>query len=172
MVQLVEERTLCRGKRVELIQRVYMYSTEVFVKDVVRFGQSVAIVPFKDMRKIVMVKQFRAPINKWILEIPAGRIEFGESPEEAVVRELREEVGYVPKYVQKLVSVYMSPGYSDEVIHIYVAKNLEYVGASPEKGELIEIVEVDIDKALEMILADNVVDAKTLIALLSVKQFS
>ncbi|MEM1683018.1 MAG: NUDIX hydrolase [Ignisphaera sp.] len=172
MVQLVEERTLCRGKRIELIQRVYMYSTEVFVKDVVRFGQSVAIVPFKDMRKIVMVKQFRAPINKWILEIPAGRIEFGESPEEAVVRELREEVGYVPKYVQKLVSVYMSPGYSDEVIHIYVAKNLEYVGASPEKGELIEIVEVDIDKALEMILADNVVDAKTLIALLSVKQFS
>ncbi|MEM1542450.1 MAG: NUDIX hydrolase [Ignisphaera sp.] len=172
MVQLVEERTLCRGKRVELIQRVYMYSTEVFVKDVVRFGQSVAIVPFKDMRKIVMVKQFRAPINKWILEIPAGRIEFGESPEEAVVRELREEVGYVPKYVQKLVSVYMSPGYSDEVIHIYVAKNLEYVGASPEKGELIEIVEVDIDKALEMILADDAADAKTLIALLSVKQLS
>lgn len=170
--ELVEEKPLCKGKRVELVQRLYRYNNDFFIRDVVKFGQSIAIVPLKENRKVIMIKQFRAPIGKWILEIPAGRIELGESSEEAVIRELKEEIGYVPKNVQKLVSVYISPGYSDEVLHIYLAKDLVYVGATPEKGELIEVVEVDLDKALEIVLENNIIDVKTLIALLMVRQHS
>lgn len=165
-LSLIEEHLLCRGKRVELFQRVYRYGNEVFVKDVIRFGQSVAVIPFKDVNKIIMIKQFRAAVGKWIYEIPAGRIEPGENIENTVLRELREEVGYEAKQLEKLVSVYISPGYSDEVIHIYVARDLVYVGSSPEKGELIEVIEIDLDKALEMIISSDIVDAKTLIALL------
>ncbi|MEM1645610.1 MAG: NUDIX hydrolase [Ignisphaera sp.] len=169
--EFIEEHTLCRGKRIELVQRIYRLGNDFIVKDVVKFGQSVAIVPVKNGKTIVLIKQFRAPVGRWIVEVPAGRIEYGETPEEAVVRELKEEIGYEPKYVKKLVSVYLSPGYSDEVIHVYLAKNLEYVGSSPEKGELIEVFEAELDKALELVLLSDIVDAKTLIALLIARKY-
>lgn len=170
-LEFIEERTLCRGRRIELVQRIYRFDGDFLVKDVVKFGQSVAIVPVKSGRTIVLIKQFRAPVGRWVVEVPAGRIELGEPPENAVVRELREEIGYEPKYIKKLVSIYLSPGYSDEVIHIYLAKDLKYVGSSPEKGELIVVFEVDLDKALELVLQSDIIDAKTLIALLIARDY-
>lgn len=170
--EFIEEYTLCRGKRTELAQRVYRYGSDIVVKDVVKFGQSVAVVPFKDNKTVVLIKQFRPAINRWIIEIPAGRIELGEDPLEAALRELKEEVGYEARYLRKLISIYPSPGYNDELIHIYLAKDLVYVGSRPEKEELIEVFEADLDTALDMILGGDVVDAKTLIALLIARHLS
>lgn len=168
---LIDEVTLCRGKRVELVQRIYRYGEDLLTKDVIKFGQSIAVTPFKDDRNVILIRQFRAAINRWILEIPAGRIEHGESPEQAVLRELKEEIGYEARYIKKLSSIYLSPGYSDEVIHLYIAKDLIYTGAKPEKGELIEVIEVNFDKALDILTKEEVVDAKTLISLLIVRHF-
>jgi ADP-ribose pyrophosphatase len=167
LVEVVEERLLCRGRRVELVQRVYSYGGRRFLRDVVRFGQSVAVVPLLG-REVILIRQFRAPVGGWVLEIPAGRVEPGESLEEAVTRELIEEVGYRPRRLERLVSLYMSPGYSDEVLHIYLATDLEYVGSNPEPGELIEVVRLDIEKALEYVLG-GVADAKTAVALLTLR---
>ena len=167
LVEVVEERLLCRGRRVELVQRVYSYGGRRFLRDVVRFGQSVAVVPLLG-REVILIRQFRAPVGGWVLEIPAGRVEPGESLEEAVTRELIEEVGYRPRRLERLVSLYMSPGYSDEVLHIYLATDLEYVGSNPEPGELIEVVRLDIEKALECVLG-GVADAKTAVALLTLR---
>jgi ADP-ribose pyrophosphatase len=167
LVEVVEERLLCRGRRVELVQRVYSYGGRRFLRDVVRFGQSVAVVPLLG-REVILIRQFRAPVGGWVLEIPAGRVEPGESLEEAATRELIEEVGYRPRRLERLVSLYMSPGYSDEVLHIYLATDLEYVGSSPEPGELIEVVRLDIEKALECVLG-GVADAKTAVALLTLR---
>lgn len=168
LVEVVEERPLCRGKRVELVQRVYSYGGRRFLRDVVKFGQSVAVVPLLG-REVVLIKQFRAPVGGWVLEIPAGRVEPGEDPEEAATRELVEEVGYRPRKLEKLVSLYMSPGYSDEVLHIYLATDLEYVGSNPEPGELIEVVKLDLEEALEQVLS-GVADAKTAVALLALSR--
>lgn len=168
---LIEEKPLCKGVRVEVIQRTYEFEGMRFVRDTVLFGSSVAVVPLKAGGRVVLIKQFRAPINGWVLEIPAGRVEIGESPEEAAVRELEEEVGYRPRKLVKVASIYTTPGYSDEILHLYIALNLEEVRRHPEIGELIEVVEMGVDEALEAVLGGGVADSKTLLGLLLVKRF-
>ncbi len=168
MVELVEERVLCGGKRVILVQREYSYSGRRFVRDVVLFGQSVAVIPLRG-REVLLIKQFRAPVGDWILEVPAGRVEPGESPEDAARRELIEEVGYEPTKLTKLSSLYMSPGYSDEVLHVYLAEGLRFVGSNPEPGELIEVVSLELSEALATVLEKPVADAKTVASLLLLK---
>jgi ADP-ribose pyrophosphatase len=145
-----------------------MFGDVVFTKDVVRFGQAVAIIPIIG-DEVILIKQFRPSLNKWILEVPAGRVEVNEALEDTARRELIEEVGYDAKTLIKLVSIYPAPGYSDEVLHIFLAKDLTYVGSKLEVGELIEVVKVRLDSALDLVLSDDVVDAKTLISLLILK---
>jgi ADP-ribose pyrophosphatase len=134
----------------------------------VRFGQAVAIIPIIG-DEVILIKQFRPSLNKWVLEVPAGRVEVNEALEDTARRELIEEVGYDAKTLIKLVSIYPAPGYSDEVLHIFLAKDLTYVGSKLEVGELIEVVKVRLDSALDLVLSDDVVDAKTLISLLILK---
>jgi ADP-ribose pyrophosphatase len=145
-----------------------MFGGVVFTKDVVRFGQAVAIIPIIG-DEVILIKQFRPSLDKWVLEVPAGRVEINEALEDTARRELIEEVGYDAKTLIKLVSIYPAPGYSDEVLHIFLAKDLTYVGSKPEVGELIEVVKVRLDSALDLVLSDDAVDAKTLISLLILK---
>lgn len=170
-LKLISEEVLCRGRRATLIQRIYESGTVSFVKDVVRFGESVAIVPFINERDVILVKQFRASVNDWVLEIPAGRVEVGENIYEAARRELIEEVGYDAKTLVKVTSLYTSPGYSDEVLHLFVAKDLSFVGQALEPGELLDVAIVDLDKALKELIEGKVADAKTLLALSLMKIF-
>lgn len=169
MLVLVSEKTLCRGKRVALVQRVYSFEGRQFVRDIVVFGQSVAIVPIIG-DEVILIKQFRAPVGGWVLEVPAGRVDSGESPEEAARRELVEEIGYYPTKLEKLGSLYMSPGYSDEILHVFLAEELEYVGSRPEPGELIEAVRLKLPDALNAVLSKSVADAKTVASILLVRQ--
>jgi ADP-ribose pyrophosphatase len=164
-LNLVEEKVLCRGKRVILAERTYKYKGLTFTKDVVKFGEAVAIIPLKDNGSVILIRQFRAPINSWILEVPAGRVELQENPEEAAHRELVEEIGHKAEKLTKLASICMSPGYSDEILHIYLAEGLKYVGTKPEPGELIRIEEMAPKEALKTILSEKIADSKTLIAL-------
>ncbi|MCS7095596.1 MAG: NUDIX hydrolase [Candidatus Bathyarchaeota archaeon] len=164
-VELLEEHVLFRGKRLLLAKRVYELDGAKFVAEVVKFGQAAAIVPIKDDGKVIMIRQFRSSLNKWILEVPAGKVDPGESPEEAARRELIEEVGYKAGELEKLASIYMSPGYSDEILHIFLAKNLIHVGRNPDPDELIEMVDVKLEDAINMVLSEDAADSKTLSAL-------
>lgn len=170
-IELIGEKVLCRGERIVLAERVYKCGDTKFAEDVVKFGEAVAVVPVKDDGNIVLIRQFRASLNRWILEVPAGRVEDGESLEEAARRESIEEVGYQVRELVKLASIYMSPGYSDEVLHIFLAKGLNYVGRKPVHGEFIESIEMKLEEALNRFLSEEVVDSKTLIALLLAKQY-
>lgn len=155
-----------RGRRFAVLKRIIDVDGSEVVRDVVSFGVAVAVLPIIDNDRVVLVKQYRAPINSWILEVPAGKVEFDESLEECARRELEEETGYRAMSMEKLVSIYTSPGYSDEVLHIYLAKELVYVGAKPERYELLKVVTLPIDEAIKLILSAPIVDAKTLLALL------
>ncbi len=168
-VKLLNEEVLCRGRRVTLISREYLMEGRVVRKDVVHFGQAVAIIPLLSSSEVVLLRQFRAPVRAWVYEVPAGLIEEGEDIVSAAKRELIEETGYDAGVIERLVSVHTSPGYSDEVLHIVVARNLKYVGARPEPGELIEVIKLRLDEALEKVLAQEVADAKTVIALTLLK---
>ena len=164
-VRILRDETLCVGRRVSLIKRVLHVEGKELVKDVIDFGEAVAIVPITDDEQVIMLRQYRAAVNDWIYEIPAGRIEEGESIEEAARRELIEETGYEPGILRRVISVYTAPGYSNEVLHILVARKLRYVGAKPEAGEIIEVVKIPLNEALKFIIKEKIVDAKTVIAL-------
>lgn len=167
----INDETIYAGKRVTLIKRLLRVKDNVVAREVVRFGEAAAALPVLLGGKVVLIRQFRAPINGWILEIPAGVVEPGESPEDTIRRELIEEIGYEAGSLRKLFSVHTTPGYSDEVLHIYVAEDLKYVGARPEKYEVIEtVVFKDVDEALRAVLSEPVADAKTLLALLAFRE--
>ena len=164
-IKIVRDETLCVGKRVSLIKRVLCVKGKEIVRDVVDFGEAVAIIPITDDGQVIILKQYRAAVNDWIYEIPAGRIEKGESIEEAARRELIEETGYEPGILRRVISVYTAPGYSNEVLHILIAKKLRYVGARPEAGEIIKVVKIPLNEAFRFIVKEEIVDAKTVIAL-------
>jgi ADP-ribose pyrophosphatase len=164
-IKILETKELCKGKRIRLYMKKYQVDDRVVDGDAVEFGESVAILPIKDENKIVLLRQFRIPIGRWIYEIPAGRMEKGEDWRISANRELLEETGYIARKLEKICSIYMVPGYSDEIIHIIIAKNLIYKGVKPDEGEIIEIKEVTLEEAKNLIFRQEVGDAKSIIAL-------
>ncbi|AOL17045.1 NUDIX hydrolase [Sulfolobus sp. A20] len=130
---------------------------------------SVVIIPRLDDEKVVLIKQYRPVIGKWIYELPAGTLEENENPIEAAERELIEEVGYKAEKLTEIVGFYSSPGISSEYMRLYLAENLKYVGARPEPYEIIEPIEVKIEDAINMIKEKKIEDAKTIIGLLILK---
>ena len=163
---IISDEFLCRGRRVSLYRRVVMYRGRRLEKDLVRFGKAVVIVPVLDDGRIVFVKQWRAAANAWLLELPAGRVELGEDLKEAAQRELREETGYIAEELTQIANVHVSPGYSDEIQTIFVARKLKHVGASPEAGEILHVVFMRPEEFLSTVNTSAIVDLKSLAATL------
>lgn len=133
---------------------------------VVRHPGAVAVVPMVGPSRLILVRQYRPTVGRWLLEVPAGTIEPGEAPEECARRELVEETGYEASELHKLFEAYLAPGYSDELIHVFVARGLRRRGPRPEADELIELVEVDLEEAVRMVERGEIADAKTISAVL------
>ncbi|MDE6691195.1 MAG: NUDIX hydrolase [Clostridia bacterium] len=113
--------------------------------------------------KVALVKQHRYLYGKDIFEIPAGKLEEGEDPAAGAARECEEETGYRAEVI-KLLEIYPSPGYTDEVIHIFLAKNAEFVGQRTDEGEFLTCEFVPLEKVVEMIESGEICDAKTVSA--------
>jgi len=128
---------------------------------------AVAALPFLTATEILLVKQYRYATGKHLLEIPAGTIEENETPEETITRELQEEINYKPGNLEKLGSIYLTPGYSNEKIHLFVATELKVCSLKAEEDEKIEIVKVKIEEAISKINSGEINDGKTIIAILS-----
>jgi len=164
--KLKNEVLLFKGLRFNVVRRVYEKDDGVFERDVVVFPEAVVVLPFISPDEVVLIKQFRAPLNDYIIEAPAGVVDNGETPEETAERELVEEIGYRPGKLVKLGSFTPTPGYSTEILHFYYATNLEYVGARPEKYEVITPFKISFSKAYEMVLNNEIKDAKTALLIL------
>lgn len=140
-------------------------------REIVKHPGAVALIPIKDDGKIIVVKQYRKALERTIIEIPAGRIEPNEAPKLTAIRELEEETGYGAKEVTYIQSFATSPGFADEIIHLYVAKGLYEIDhpADGDEDEFIEQFEVTIDEAEEMVANGDIYDAKTAFAILYAK---
>lgn len=119
--------------------------------------------------KVALVKQYRYAYGKAIYEIPAGKLNEGESALYAAVRELEEETGYRAKEAEHYADIYPTPGYTNEIVSVYLIKQAEYVGAKPDEGEFLNCEFVPIEKVYEMVESGEICDAKTVVALYKYK---
>jgi ADP-ribose pyrophosphatase len=156
----------CKGNIVLFEVFEEKIGNEKIRRDLVKFPQTVGILPVIGKDKIVLIKQFRFPINKEIWEIPAGKLDRGEKPEIGAKRELREETGYEAKILKQIGEFYLSPGYSTEYMYLFLAKGLKKGEQELDIGEKIKEVKIFSKKeVLKMIKSRKIVDAKTILAL-------
>lgn len=119
--------------------------------------------------KLVMVRQFRKPAERVMLEVPAGKIDAGETPMQAAVRELKEETGYTAGNVKHLLSFYPSVGYSQEQLHLYLCTDLTAGETCFDENEAIDIEKMEVELLFNMVQSGQIQDAKTVIAILMVR---
>ena len=155
------------------VVRVYRDDVEICdghksFREVVRHPGGVVIFALKGT-KVLFVRQFRYPMKEVLIELPAGKLEYGEDPFAAAKRELEEETGYCAKKWSELGYVYTSPGYSDEKLYLYRAEDLEYTNCHPDEGEILEPLEFEYEDVIKMVKSGEINDAKTLCAILRAK---
>ena len=117
----------------------------------------------------LLVSQFRYPSQEVLRELPAGKLEYGEDPREAAVRELREETGAVPGAFSSLGELYPSPGYCGEIIRMYLARDLSFGSTDLDEDEFLNVERVPFDTLVEQVLSGEIRDAKTIAAVLKAK---
>lgn len=131
----------------------------------IRHPGSTAVIPLLNDHTVVMELQYRHPVGEYLLEIPAGTMAPGESPLDCARRELKEETGYAAGKFVKLGKVYIIPAYSDEVIHVYIARDLTLSKQSLDHDEIIEVVNCPLKEALQMVDEGRITDALTVLSL-------
>lgn len=167
----LEEKTLKQeyifnGKLINLRKdEVLLPNDKKANREVVEHSGGVGIVAINDNNEVLLVKQFRYPYKKVLLEIPAGKINKGENPLKCGIRELKEETGVVAEKIISLGEIYPSPGYCDEVICLYLATNLKIETTNPDEDEFLENISLPFDTALKMAENGEIKDAKTVIGL-------
>lgn len=171
----VEEKTLksekiYEGKLINLrVDTVELPHQKYSKREIVEHCGAVGILGITKENKIIFVKQFRKPVEEILLEIPAGKIEANEAPEDCALRELKEETGFSTNNIKKLLEFYTTPGFSNEVMHIFLATELEEGIATPDEDEDIELVYLSFDEAISKILKGEIKDSKTIISILAYK---
>ena len=139
--------------------------------EMIRHPGASAVVPFLsdpsgDDPQILLIKQYRYAAGGYLYEVPAGRLDPGEDPKACAVRELKEETGCDAERIDYLTSIYTTPGFTDEKIHLFMATGLAAGETKHEADEFLELQPMLLSKALEMVEAGEVQDGKTIIALL------
>jgi ADP-ribose pyrophosphatase len=145
---------------------VQLPNGNVTSREYVKHPGAAAVLPFVDKERIIFVRQYRYTIGEETYEIPAGKIDAGETPLECVTRELEEETGYKSKKFEPLISFYPTSALSTELLHIFSAFKLEMGTLSPDEDEFVDTKIVSFKDALSMIEDGCIKDAKTIIALL------
>ena len=163
----LEHRLLYDGRIVRLeLDRVIEPSGVEATREVVRHSGAVVVLPVLEDGRIVLIRQYRYAVDRFMLEVPAGRLEAGEVLEDAARRELQEETGYFAHELTFLTSIFPAPGYTDERMYLYRASRLEPRESSPDEDEAIEVVPMSRDEALEALMSTDGADGKTLLALM------
>lgn len=137
-----------------------------YQREVVHHHGSAVILPVFDDGTVALVRQYRHPAVRYLLEAPAGTLEDGERPEVGAARELQEELGLVAGRMEKLSEFFVSPGFCEEKMWVFLATELTEGKQNPEEDEVLEVVRLPLDEALEMISSGEIQDAKTIIALI------
>ena len=164
---LIHHEEIYRGLIVNLFKdTVRLASGKPAVREVVRHPGGAVVVPVLGDGRIVLVRQFRYALGKYILELPAGKLDSRRNPLETVRLELEEEAGYAAREISHEFSFYSTPGISDEIIHLFVARDLDPVERRPEEGEHITVESYSAEECIERIATGEIADGKTILGIL------
>jgi ADP-ribose pyrophosphatase len=165
--KLLKSQILYKGKVFDhQVDEIEYDSGNKGIREVAVHPGGAVVIPIKADGKVILVKQFRYPLQKTLIELPAGKLEKGEDPLVCATRELEEETGYKAKEIKKLGAIYTAPGYCTEILHIYSAKGLTPGNHNREEGEFgMEILELTMGEIEKMIASGEINDAKTIVGI-------
>lgn len=165
--RVIKSETVFKGQIVNLrVDTVVEPSGRRSTREIVEHSDVIVAVPLDAQSNVLMVRQFRDPAGKALLELPAGGMDPGETPEACVERELREEIGFLPRKLERLTGFYSAPGYCTEYLHLFLASELERAPLNAEDTDGIEVVCVSFKEALKLIASGEICDSKSVAGLL------
>lgn len=168
MLKVIDSKVYYEGKvlKLQVDEIEYDSSKNKGIREIAIHPGGAVVVPITNDGKFILVKQFRYPLQKELIEFPAGKLDDNEDPLECAKRELEEETGFKSEEISYLGKIYTAPGYCTELLHIYLAKNLKEGNHNREEGEKeMQILKMSFDEVLELIKAEEIVDSKTISAL-------
>ena len=166
----LSSEAIYEGKILDLYKdKISLPNGDESTREYIKHRGAVALVAFDENGDVILVKQYRYPIHDTLLEIPAGKLEKGEEILSAAIRELEEETGYKAESLTYLGKMLPAVGYSNEVIHIYLAENLIKTNPHPDEDEFINTIKMPLCKMEEMIDKNEITDSKTVFALYKYK---
>ncbi|WP_078380096.1 NUDIX hydrolase [Sutcliffiella halmapala] len=160
----IKKEKLFTGRIIDLyVEEVTLPNGKTSKREIIKHPGAVAVIALTDEGKIVMVRQYRKAMERALVEIPAGKLEKGEEPIATAKRELQEETGYTCESLTPLLSFYTSPGFADELVHLFIANGLHKDTQEHhlDEDEFVDLLEVSIEEAQGMIETQEIFDAKT-----------
>ena len=167
MEKTIKQERIYEGKIISVRRdEVLLSNGKTALREVVEHGGGVCIAALTKGNELLFVRQFRYPYGEALLELPAGKREKTENPLECGKRELKEETGAVGRNYLSLGQLYPSPGYCGEIIHLYVCRVEEMGDMNPDEDEFLHVEKIPLDRAVELVLNNEIADAKTQVAVL------
>ena len=164
--KVIDSQSIYRGRIFEVTVDTVSEGEQTYAREVVHHPGSAVIVPVFDDGTIALVRQYRHPAVRYLLEAPAGTLRRGEAPEEGAKRELEEELGVVSGRLEKLSEFFVSPGFCEEKMWVYLATELTETKQQLDEDEILAVVRIPFSQALSMITTGEIEDAKTIIGVM------
>ena len=170
MEQTLSSRTVFEGKIITVkLDKALLPNGAQASREVVEHPGGVCILALQEDGTVPLVRQFRYPLGDVMLELPAGKLEYGEQPRPAAIRELGEEVGLEPGRLTDLGFMYVSPGFCTERLYLYLAQDVKQVPVHPDEDEFLDIVHLPFGELVDMVMSGQITDGKTVAAVLKTK---
>ena len=170
--KMVESEEKYRGIIVNVrLDKAQLVNGKLAGREVVEHPGGVCVLPYHEDGTVTVVRQYRYPAQKVVTELPAGKLDKGEHHRSCGLRELEEEVGMVPTEFIYMGSIYTSPGYCDELLHMYLATGLSQGNCHPDEDEFLEIDRIPFADLVEQVMAGEIIDAKTVALVLKTKLY-
>ena len=164
--EFIDSKKVFSGRVFDVTVDTIREADRTYIREVVHHPGSAVILPAFEDGTIALVKQYRHPAVKYLVELPAGTLNDRERPEVGAARELEEELGVVAGNLEKLAEFFVSPGFCEEKMWLYLATDLTPTAQRLEEDEMLEVIRLPIDRALQMVSEGEIEDAKTIIGLL------
>ena len=163
---MVDKKEIYRGRVLDLnLEKVAMPDGKEVELEIIGHPGGACILPVHENGDVTLIRQFRHAVGGTIWEVPAGRIDDGEGPEECAARELREETGFTASGIEKLGEFIPTPGFCSEVVHLFIANGLKSCPQELEEDEYLEVVRLPFADAIEKIMTGEITDGKTVVSL-------